>query len=390
VTGPENPPVAETELLIACATWERTPARTERGRAALRDIGWERWIPRARAHRLIPHAHRQLESITDLVPQEVRDDLHVEARAIGARALAVSLQLGELARSFDHAGVTMIAYKGPALAEAAYGDIGVRASVDLDIVVPRDELDQGREVLQSLGYGSRSGMTPAQERALQGAFGHYVYSRDGAPSPVELHWSFASSRYPWRLPPSNVALRASRLRIGTASVLVPERHDEIFLQAMHGARHQWEQLEWLVAFAELLGGAAAAGREIDVKILLYRAELWSSKRPLLLGARLAHELLGAPIPGALLTLAGQHPRVVKQCDLLIARLYRGRPQHDADANRRFCLDLIDRRTDRVRFLAAEIFVPTEREWEFVQLPRPLLPLYFPIRLVRLVTRALTR
>jgi hypothetical protein len=390
VTAPENPPVAETELLIACATWERTPARTARVRAAIRSIVWERWIPRARGHRLIPHAHRQLETITDVVPEDVRDQLRAEARAIGAHALAVSLQLGELAIAFDEAGVTMIAYKGPALAEAAYGDIGVRASVDLDIVVPRAELDRARDVLHSLGYRSRSGMTPAQERTLQDAFGHYVYARDDAPSPVELHWSFASSRYPWRLPPLSVALRASRLRIGRASVLVPERHDEIFLQAMHGARHQWEQLEWLVAFAELLSGAATTGREIDVGILLYRAERWSSRGPLLLGARLANRLLGAPITDALLSVAERHPRVVKQCDLLIARLYRGQPQHDAEANRRFCLDLMDRTSDRVRFLAAEIFVPTEREWELVRLPRLLLPLYFPIRLVRLVTRALKR
>jgi hypothetical protein len=51
--------------------------------------------------------------------------------------------------------------------------------------------------------------------------------------------------------------------------------------------------------------------------------------------------------------------------------------------------MIDHPADRARFLAEEVFLPTMREWELVQLPEPLLPLYVPIRLGRLAWRAIS-
>jgi hypothetical protein len=243
-TAPENPSVAESELLIACATWERTPARTERVRSAIRDIVWDRWVPRARAHRLVPHVHRQLDLLDELVPDAVRDQLREETRAIAVRALRLAAQLSELATAFEAVSIPLIAYKGPALSLAAYGDIGVRASVDLDVVVAPGNIDRAREVLRALGYASRAGMTPAQEHALQRSFGHFVYARDDASAPLELHWRFASPHYPWTFAPTTVSARASRIEIGGAVVLVPSALDEIVLQAMHGTRHQWDQLEW--------------------------------------------------------------------------------------------------------------------------------------------------
>jgi hypothetical protein len=391
-TAPENPSVAESELLIACATWERTPARTERVRSAIRDIVWDRWVPRARAHRLVPHVHRQLDLLDELVPDAVRDQLREETRAIAVRALRLAAQLSELATAFEAVSIPLIAYKGPALSLAAYGDIGVRASVDLDVVVAPGNIDRAREVLRALGYASRAGMTPAQEHALQRSFGHFVYARDDASAPLELHWRFASPHYPWTFAPTTVSARASRIEIGGAVVLVPSALDEIVLQAMHGTRHQWDQLEWLVAFAALLVASASPAA---IPLLLERAVQQHARRPLLLGARLAHELLGAVVPDALLAAvvpdallaaASADAAVVRRADEIIARFLRGAPPYSARENRRYCLELMEHRADRVRFVAEEIFRPTMREWELVRLPGVLTPLYWPIRLGRLLFR----
>jgi hypothetical protein len=383
----DDPPVAETELLLACATWERSPARTARVRASLRDIDWDRFLQRAREHRLLPHAQRQLESIGDLVPEDVRDRLRAETVAISARALALALQLGELATAFDAAALPMIAYKGPALSLAAYGDIGVRASVDLDIVVAPGDIDRARGVLRALGYASRAGMTPAQERALQRSFGHFVYARDEASAPVELHWRFARPHYPWTIAPEMVSARASRVEIAGAIVLVPSVLDEVVLQAMHGTRHQWEQLEWLVAFAALLVPSATPAA---IPLLLERADDQHARRALLLGVRVAHALLGVEVSGTLLAATAADAAVVRHADELVARFLRGAAPYTTGEHRRYCLDLMERRADRARFIAEEIFRPTMREWELVQLPGALTPLYWPIRLGRLALRAVRR
>ena len=373
----------ERLLLLACATWERSAVRTARVRSHADGVDWPRFVELARSHRLVPHAHRQLELADDLVPAAVRDELRDETRAIGARALRRAAQLSELAGAFDAASIPLIAYKGPALALAAYGDIGVRASVDLDVVVAPGDVDRACGVLRALSYASRAGLTPAQERALQRSFGHFVYARENSAAPVELHWRFSKRHYPWTIAPETVSSRASRVTIGGAIVLVPSVLDEIVLQAMHGTRHQWEQLEWLVAFAALL---AAAASPASIPLLIERAVQQHARRPLLLAARLAHALVGAAVPETLLAAAAADAAVVRHAGEIIARFLRGAPAYSARENRRYCLELMEHGADRVRFVAEEIFRPTIREWELVRLPDVLTPLYWPIRLGRLLLR----
>jgi hypothetical protein len=370
-------------LLLACATWEQSSARTARVRSHVEGVDWGQFRSLANAHCLVPHAHRQLELCDDLVPVAARDAFRAESRAIGVRALRLSAQLSELATAFEAASIPLIAYKGPALSLAVYGDIGVRTSVDLDVVVAPADVDRARGIIRGLGYASRAGMTPAQERALQRSFGHFVYARDDVSTPVELHWRFASPHFPLTFAPATVSARASRVEIGGAIVLVPSALDEIVLQAMHGTRHQWDQLEWLVAFAALL---AAAASPASIPLLLERAVQQHARRPLLLGARLAHELLGAAVPDALLGAAVADSAVVRHSNEIITRFLRGAPPYSAREHRRYCLELMEHGADRVRFVAEEIFRPTMREWELVRLPGVLTPLYWPIRLGRLLLR----
>ena len=179
--------------------------------------------------------------------------------------------------------------------------------------------------------------------------------------------------------------RAARVAIGEAGVLTPELHDDVFLQATHGARHQWEQLEWLVAFSERLSPRASVSP--DPRLLLELAAAQRSTRVFLLGAWLADTLLGAAVPEMLRALAHDDAIVVRLGREIVGRFHRTAPPYSAAENRAFCLDLIETPGARVRFLADEVFLPTMREWELVQLPEPLLPLYVPIRLGRLAWRA---
>lgn len=372
----------ERSLLLACATWERNSVRTARVRSHTDGVDWMAFLALARDHRVVPHAHRQLERCADRVPVAALETFREESRAIAIRALRLAAQLSELSVACEAASVPLIAYKGPTLSLAAYGDIGVRASVDLDVVVAPSDIDRTRAVLRALGYVSRAGMTPMQERALQRSFGHFVYARDGA-APVELHWRFASPQYPWTIAPATVSGRASRVEIGGAIVLAPSALDDLVLQAMHGAKHQWTQLEWLVAFGELL---SASTTPAAVPLLLERAGEHHARRPFLLGARLAHALLGAAVPDALLAPAAADTAVVRLSGEIVARFLRSAPPYTPGEHRRYCLALMEQNADRARFVAEEIFRPTMREWELVQLPAVLTPLYWPIRLGRLLLR----
>ena len=68
--------------------------------------------------------------------------------------------------------------------------------------------------------------------------------------------------------------------------------DLILFLYIHGAKHGWPLLSWICDLAGLIH----RGVGIGWSALLFRAEASQYRRALLLGLKLAHELIGVPIP----------------------------------------------------------------------------------------------
>ncbi len=368
-------------LLLACATWEISGARTEYVRRAAEGVNWIKWLALVRIHRLVPHAKRQLDAADIDVPADVRVRLNIAAHEIAALALRQAAQLAELQCDFLAADIPLLAYKGPALALAAYGVLGARQSVDLDIVVRAFDFARARCTLIEAGYVSYYGMSAAQERMVQGSFGHAVFVRHADEAPVELHWRFARAIYPWTLPIDDVFARAQHVEIAGVPVLTSDPLDSALLQCMHGARHEWETLEWLVA----LDGTIHRTK-IDSRALLERATQHRSRRALLLAVLLLRDLLQSEAtPHDLTILAERDANVLQLAAEVVARFTQelsDRPH----TGRRFAMRLMDGNGDRANYLLCSAFEPTLREWELLPLPDSLLPLYYLIRPVRLLFR----
>lgn len=363
------------DLLLACAVWEPTERQLEgvRTRADAR-LDWKEWFELVHAHRLVPHAQRALGAVSAVPPPDVAEALMKETVTIAARSLARTQQLAALLQALDGRGVRALPFKGPTLSLAAYGDLGVRDSIDLDVVVCPHDVDAARDAMLRAGYTSRTEMSPAQERTLQRSFGHFVYAAPDGGANVELHWRFAAPRYPWSIPAEEVFSRAVTVDLAGWPAASPDATDQLLLQLMHGARHQWERLEWLVAFTQLLGRV----RENEA-VLIARAEANGSWRALSLALCLAHGLLGAPLSPRLAALAADERSAARAAQIVRAI---EAAKFSTDQPYAFNMSMMDSGGDRARYIALSVLSPTPREWELVRLPDSLVILYYPIRLVR--------
>jgi hypothetical protein len=111
-------------------------------------------------------------------------------------------------------------------------------------------------------------------------------------------------------------------------------------------------------------------------------------RAVLAGLEVARRTLGAPVPEHLVAEAERDTHVAPLVGEALACLLDGPSasplqRNNARAYHRLCLE---RRRDRLRFLAQSALRPTPREWELVRLPGALTPLYVPIRIGRLLLR----
>ena len=343
-------------------------------------IDWDALLDLARAHRLVELCGRLMDSLPpDIVLAPVRGRWMSERLLFAASALSAVQELSRVLRVLTDARVHALAYKGPALSLAAYGDVGARVCTDLDLVVSPHEFARARTALVSAGYRSRPGMSRGQEAVLCFGQGHAEYARAATPAPfVELHWRFVAQRLPWSPDVSDVLARSVPLQVGGVGASVPSDADHVLLLSMHGTRHHWTQLEWLVSLSAFLR------RDFDGEAVLERATRIGARRALLVGTALADTLLHAAAPAALARAAASDAVVRGTVAAFAKALTVGAPGRPvADVGER---TLLHRRRDVARRFAARLFLPTRREWELVRLPTILAPLYVPLRLLRLGTR----
>lgn len=144
----------EQRLCLLLARGELSPAARERARELLAlPLQWPRVLQFAYAQQVLPLMYQNLTRLGfPGVPHSVEAELR---HAFGTNALRNSLLARELARLLavlDEAGIPAIPLKGVALAEALYGDSGLRVCSDIDILVPAKNFADAFRLFSSSGY----------------------------------------------------------------------------------------------------------------------------------------------------------------------------------------------------------------------------------------------
>lgn len=314
----------------------------------------------------------------------VRDRAAGLSSPAAARSLAQVRLLLRLVGVLESTGIAVLAYKGPVLSLQLYGDLGLRDSVDLDLVVTPERYADARRALIDMGLTASESRSERQERALFRWLGHACFATE-AGERVELHWRLAPLQFPFALSPEDALGRAERLNVAGVPMRVMEHGDLVATLAMHGARHLYERVEWLAALARLLLDDVR-----PAEALIAHAERVRARRMLIVSAGVAIRVLGAPLGEGWRTALTNDPEgdaLAQEIAELVVRCGRsGSWPPDGAAQQRLYARLLDSPRDRVRSLLHAALLPTDREWETVRLSDALTPLYLLVRPARLLAR----
>ena len=345
-----------------------------RARGLTGTVSWPRLFDRAEAHGVVPLAARSLAALGwPDVPSPVRAAFEAARRINAARNALVARALGRVLEGLGRVGVPVIPLKGVALSESLYGDAALRVSADLDVLVPRECVARAWTVLDELGYV----MAGHEERVEASELGlllesniEYAFaSPEAAGCPVELHWDIA-----WRWPHGPAAIadlwadaRPRPFRGAPALALGPEW--ELLYLAVHAARHRWESLKWLVDIHEICRRGGLDWAKVRAK-----ADRFGLTDALEISLRASAVLFDTPIPssGPARALPGWlalFPATPDPLDIWRGALYPAR--------------LFARPSEKLRYLARVLLVPTLAERRLIRLPARLRALYYPLRPLRL-------
>jgi hypothetical protein len=372
-------PAPAEALLLACARAAVHPPRAVVVPDGM-EGGWDDFLALAARNRLLPLAHHALAE-ADGVPETVRSRLREAFAENARRALRLAGELRRLLDALAAAGIPALAYKGPALAVRAYGNLALRTYSDLDLLVTPEDEPAAARVLIVHGYVGAYGLTAAQDAAFRRVDGDYPFHHPGTDVLVELHARVSSLRFCVELPTAALLARAGTVPLGGGTVRAPADDDLFLALCLHGAKHRWARLEWLACAAALRVRAA-----LDPRALLDRSAGTGARRTVLLALLLMHDVFDLPLP------TGIHPSadpLLRSLADEARSLWSARGDEDAEtapANLRFNARLRDGAADRVRYAARWLFAPSPEDWAWVRLPDALAPLYRVLRPLRLAAR----
>jgi hypothetical protein len=284
----------EMELLLLASRREVMPDAAARlAGLALEPLDWLRIASLASDHHVIPLVAKNLAALANSsVPEPLRNFLIQSAQQTAVRNLALTAELLRVLEEFQKAGIRGLPYKGLICAAMAYGNISLRQFGDLDIVVREAKIESARRILLAMGYA-----TEEDELEFSGrhAPGQYVFWREHSRYLLELHTEKTMRYYPLPLDLEKLEQRARPVALGGREGLTFSPEDTLILLCVHGSKHFWNRLLWIVDIAELSEHTA-----LDWRAAFDRAEEMQCARMVRLGLRLAVDLAGARLPPEIL------------------------------------------------------------------------------------------
>lgn len=372
----------EAELLRLCAVNPVPEARRERIKTlARRSLDWELFSRLAVEHRVFPLAHKALSlAAPEAVPAEVGERLRTLYFSNLTRNLALQKELIRLLEALKASGLDAVPYKGPVLAESAYGDVGLRQFTDLDILIRERDIEQAVFVLRSLDYGPALPNDPSYLKRLVRVLRDFTFLRPNGPGLVELQWRLTQRYHPVFHAGGAVWRNLREESLAGVPMRTLSWPDTLLVLCLHGLYHSWQILQMVSDVAQ----AAASSFGLDWRALLEDARRQGGLRILLLGLLLARDLLEADLPGEVLEAAGRD-RFIEDLAARVGSSFFETSSYLMKARSFFFLEakLVDGLGNRVRYLWGRLSTPNEEDHQALSLPAALYPFHPAFRIVRL-------
>lgn len=379
----------EISLLLCCSRTRFDPKTIKRIHSIVqREIDWKYLIQSAITHRVMPLLYRSLKTICpQSVPREQLAKLRICYLRNAGRNLALTARLLELLELFEDHQVIAIPFKGPVLAESAYGDLALRQFADLDILIHRYNVLDAYQLLLSQGYQPEINLNAEQIKEYSKTEYSLAAVDKDSKVIVELHWEVTGRYAGYSFDLDHFGNRLEKTTISGKQIRQFPAEDLLVYLCIHGSKDGWMILDSICCVAELIRSHA----DPDWKFVEKLAGKIHCRRMLHLGLLLAHHLLAADLPEQVLKKIGSDPAINKLAGQIITAFFI-HPDHsntslmNADFSM-FHLAIKDRFSDKLRHVLNLLFLPSRQDWRYFSLPTHLSFLHYPLRPTRLACEA---
>ncbi|KRF60804.1 hypothetical protein ASG99_07660 [Bacillus sp. Soil768D1] len=391
----------EFRLIVEIMKMENDKSTVSFNSKLLTDIDWELFLQLTRHHRVYPLIYSKLKKLDEKwIPSHVIQTLYQEFKENTLQMLLLSGEMEQVSKIFIEHQIRILFLKGPVIAADLYGDISLRTSKDLDILISINDLEKADKLLINLGYNKV--VVPTAMTHWKWREHHISYIHPKKLINIEVHWRLHPA-------PSNEPIfndlweRKRTSTLTTYPVFFFSEEDLYLYLVAHGSRHGWFRLRWLIDIDKIVKKSIHLKRS-DNPLKIYQYQHLGKQAHHLESHALilASTLLNTPIGEEMETITvGQRSRSLIRMSLFyineMAHLQTTNPENDlAKYNKRYLLSLVSNikktfivnryqfllkanNLQKLMFIITLFFFPSSFDVESFKLPKHLQFLYFPLR-----------
>ncbi|MGB7547692.1 MAG: nucleotidyltransferase family protein [Terracidiphilus sp.] len=375
----------EFTLLLTIARVELSRSEQDLLRELLAGpLDWEYLLAMAVRHGLEPLLFHHLHQFgAEIIPQKFMQILREDCMAIAGRNLILAAKLQAVSAHLRARRIEHIAYKGPVLAEAYYGNCALRVFHDLDVIVPPSRLMDTRDALAEIGFSDKSGLSAAQQAvSFRFGFEHPFTSAEGLD--LDLHWRVVQKFKSRSLDMAGTWQRVTTTRLFGCEIPTFCPEDMLVALCLHAGHHGWVQLSHLVDLAQLF----LVHPRLDWDIVCSHLGDSNSNRIAYVCWHLLRQHWHVQIPEEMIARISADAHVARIAHRIETESWPSPSPVLTTSSLRWLLDRSagEDATDRLRLLTGSIFCPAIEDFEMFRLPQILAPLYPGLRALRLACR----
>lgn len=339
---------------------------------------WNNFLVLSYSHGVFPLVYHTLKAYSDIIPQEVLNTFKKHNMDIVKQNMLMTAELIKVMKTLEEHNIEAIAFKGPTLSQMAYGDITLRQYTDLDILVKKDTIYKILDIFSKKNYQRGLILTNSQEQAW------FKYFHDlGLSSPnsiyTEFHWSILDTDHPISMSDINFFKSTQVIKLNNNPINIISNEVFLIYLCVHGSKHMFERVEWVCDIDRFI-----RNQNIDYSKVESILENSNYKRFVYLGIYLAQLLYNTPIDDSL--SKNLRELYLQNVSSYIFAVWKNEKKLDNRNNIKLMLQLFISRTDKLRYLQKKYFKPTLSEYSYINLPRSLYFLYYPIRQYLLIKK----
>lgn len=337
------------------------------------------------SHGVFPLVYNTLKIYDSLLPNEKLSYMKKIYMDIVKENMLMTSELIKVMKLFEENDIKAIPFKGPVLSQVAYGDVISRQYVDLDILVKDKDLVKAYDLLEYNDFNSELEKKFFKNQLFLEKNSDISFYNSRKNITIELHWKLFAKQFLSNINITNIFNKKEHLYINKNKINIFQNELLIVYLCMHGSKHCWERIEWILDIDKMIRNA----ENINWELVFYLAEKNYCTKMLKLGLFISNHIFDSPIPNDVL-IKIEEQYFYKKMDYVLneisnINIYKSEFQKNLSTFK-FTYNLNDNIYEKIKFIKRTFFELSHIDVRFIDLNKNFYFIYYLIKPFRLLIK----